>query len=191
MLSAEEFINTLVHEAEYDPAKRREYYLRTRELKGRAPGAIKTAVPRPGGTTPPPKKAVPKPAVKSKYAEVEARVEALKARLETLRKALRELVEQAQQRAGKDPKDTKKPGEAKKPDKQPEKLTPAQQAAKEKADKEYYEKNKGKILADQVKELETKIKSIQEKIKKMRAEAAKPVKKPAKKAGSVGAASKR
>lgn len=36
-----EFIRTLIHEErkrKYDPVKRREYYLRTRELKGRKPG---------------------------------------------------------------------------------------------------------------------------------------------------------
>lgn len=203
-LPDDDFIQAIIHEADYDPTKRREYYLRTRELKGRQPGVGRPQSPtvRPGVGRPPspatrpgratlPTKAVQgqvKP--KSKSEEIEARVAELKARLERLREVLRELVKQAQIRAGVDPAEAVQPGTpstkpTKKPEKTPEKLTPEQQAAKEKADAEYYEKNKDKILADQVKDLDTKIKAVQAKIQQLREQAALPQKPIRTQVGSV------
>jgi hypothetical protein len=213
MFLSDEFIQELIHDADYDPQQRREYYLRTRELKGRK----KIGIGRPSAptvrdreratlpfTTQPAKRPELKPKPKtSKTAEIEARVAELKARLEQLREVLRQLVKEAQIRSGADPTEAGKPGTSqkptKKPEKTPEKLTPEQQAAQEKAAEEYYEKNKDKILADQVKDLDTKIKAIQAKIKLMREQAnfipprTKPTTSPSKQfhtqVGSVGAAS--
>lgn len=152
---------------EYDAAQRRAYYLRTRQLKGRKSGA--------GDVSPTRRLPKAKPPVKTRaqrQAErrrhLEAQVEALKARLQKLREVLAKQVEAAQIRSGQTPK---KASEKTSQTKSPGKTT--KQTAKQKADaskrsKEYYEKNKDEILADEVKSLNQKIKAIQERIAKMR-----------------------
>lgn len=154
----------LVHD--YDAIKRREYYLRTRKLKGRKPGVKKTPSKKP--------KAPPKPTRAQRQAarhkKLEAQVDALKARLEKLRDVLAELTRQAQARSGVKPKTTPKKA-ASSAKKAPEKkLTTAQKAKAAKASKEYRKKNPDKALADDVKSLNAKIKTIQERIAKMRRE---------------------
>lgn len=195
MFLSKEFIQELIHDADYNPAQRREYYLRTRELKGRDKVGVtgQPSIGRPDRATLPVRtKPAESPKPKSKSEQIEAQVADLKARLEQLRAALRQLVKEAQIRSGIDPTEAAKPGSTQKPtnkpEKTPEKLTPEQQAAKEKADAEYYEKNKDKILSDQVKDLDNKIKAIQAKIKLMREQAAIPQKKFQTQVGSVGAA---
>ncbi|QAY17131.1 hypothetical protein SEA_MADAMATO_13 [Streptomyces phage Madamato] len=148
----------LVHE--YDAAKRRAYYLKTRQLKGRKTGVTYKPVA---------KTRAQRQAERRK--KLEAEVTALKGRLEKLRKALAVLTEQAKARSGADSKSTTSTA-AKSAD---NKQTAAQKAKDAKASKEYYEKNKDKLLEDQVKSLKAKIKTIQERIEKMR------------KNGSVGA----
>ncbi|AOZ64878.1 hypothetical protein SEA_MAYA_13 [Streptomyces phage Maya] len=152
----------IVHE--YDPAKRRAYYLKTRQLKGRTKKGVTL-----------------KPATKTRAQrqaerrkKLEAEVTALKGRLEKLRKALSVLTEQAKARSGAETKKTpaKKASSAAKSS---TKQTAAQKAKAAKASKEYYEKNKDKLLEDEVKSLKAKIKTMQERIEKMR------------KNGSVGA----
>ncbi len=149
----------------YDPIKRREYYLRTRKLKGRK-AAVKTSKSRP--------KAKPKPPTKTRAQrqaerrrKLEAEVNALKARLEKLRTVLAEMTKKAKARSGIKPTtNTSKQTNAKKST--PAKQTAAQKAKAAKRSKEYYEKNKDEILADEVKSLKGKIKTIQERIEKMR-----------------------
>jgi DNA mismatch repair ATPase MutS len=177
---------SLAHvDAPYDPAKRREYYLKTRQLKGRAGGQafdISSTRTKNSSSLPP----VKKPKVNSKQAEFQAKIDALNARLDKLKKVLAELVKQAQARSGVEPADTKSSS-----DKPAKKLTAKQKADAAKRAKKSAEKNKNKppTPSQQVKELETKIKAIQAKIKKMKAEIA-AKKKPSKhKAGSVGASS--
>jgi hypothetical protein len=157
----------------YDPVKRRQYYLKNRKLKGRTAKAVQTSKPRPT--------AKPKPPVKTRAQrqaerrrKLEAEVNALKARLEKLRTALTLLTKQAKARSGVEPTSNapKKSPAKKSPAK---KQTSAQKAEAAKQSKEYYEKNRDKILADEVKSLKGKIKTIQERIEKMR------------KNGSVGA----
>lgn len=153
----------IIHE--YDPLKRREYYLKNRQLKGHTPRAITTAAK-------PRHKAAVKPGLDrqqrqaQRRRELQAQVDALKARLKKLREALAELVKAAKARSGvktPDKKDPGKPG-TKKP---APKLTPGQKAEAAERAKESYEKNKDKILADEVKSLTAKIKAIQERIAKM------------------------
>lgn len=156
----------------YDPAKRREYYLKNRQLKGRVSTAKKT-VP---GTR---KKAAPKPPHKTRaqrQAErrkhLQGQVEQLKSRLDQLRTLLEAEVKKAQARSGiKQPaKDAKKSASTQKTSDGSKKLTAHQKAEKAKADKKYRENNPDLQLEDQVKSLTQKIKTIQERIAKMRKE---------------------
>lgn len=149
----------------YDAAKRREYYLRNRKLKGRHHGSVKISPPR--------KTRAQRQAEQRKHQE--AQIAALKGRLEKLQKILAEEVKKAKARSG---VKSEKP-EAKKtdsPKKAPvEKLTAKQKADKAKADKKRHDKNPDLALDEQVKSLTQKIKNLQERIAKMR------------KDGSVGA----
>lgn len=157
----------------YDPAKRREYYLKTRKLKGRKAAAIRTSTSRPTAKPKPPTltRAQRQAARRRK---LEAEVNALKARLEKLRDALEELTKKAKARSGVKPNSTApKKSTAKKTT--AKKQTASQKAKAAKQSKEYYEKHKDEILADEIKSLKGKIKTIQERIEKMR------------KNGSVGA----
>jgi chromosome segregation ATPase len=153
----------------YDATKRREYYLRTRKLKGRKPGAVKPK-------TKPKLTRAQRQAARTR--KLEAQVDALKARLEKLREVMAQLTAEAKARSGvKDTKSSKKttPSKGKATPKQ---QTAAQKAKAAKAAEEYREKHKDELLADQVKSLNGKIKTIQERIAKMR------------KDGSIGAKKK-
>ena len=166
--------SALFHGGEYDPAKAREYYLRTRELKGRKKGSA-----------PPPAKGrvakatVTKLSSKQRAAATQAKIDHLKKRLEKLRDALAELVAAAKKRSGVDPKDTK--GAKGASSTSNSKLTPQQKKQAAARSKEYYEKNKDKSPDEQVKALEAQIKSIKARIKAAIADAKK---KPAKKSKS-------
>ena len=150
---------------EYDPVKRREYYLKTRDLKG--------LVPQPTVKIEPPRSAIavnPEPNRQQRQEErrrqIEAQVDALKARLKKLREVLAEQTKSAKARSGIETPAKKSSTDVK---------TAPKQTAKQKADaaeksKEYYDKNKDQILADEVKSLTAKIKTIQERIAKMRTE---------------------
>jgi hypothetical protein len=106
MLSSDEVI--LEHaKAPYDPVKRREYYLRTRKLKGRRVGDApdKKEPPAKGEKTLPartPGKSVTSSQIRrNKHRTLtEVRVAALKVRLEKLRGTLKQLIRQAQIRSG-------------------------------------------------------------------------------------------
>lgn len=161
----------LVHE--YDPAKRREYYLKNRHLKGRKPAAIKTSKSRPIAKPKPPTKTRAQRQAERRR-KLEAEVNALKARLEKLRTALTEMTKKAKARSGVKPSsNTPKKTIAKKTT--AKKQTATQKAKTAKQSKEYYEKHKDEILAEEIKSLKGKIQTIQERIEKMR------------KNGSVGA----
>jgi len=216
MPSAKEFIDELMHfdsfahVLPYDPVKRHQQYLKTRELKGRQPGAAKTLVPnRNGGVVGPkkpttvPKKPAPKPQPKkapsSKKPSAQEQVDALKARLAKLRKVLAELVDQAQIRSGVKTHDTAAQANAKEDakkaaDKKPDKpLTAKQKADARKRAAEAYAKNKTKPISQIQKELQGQIDDVNAKIKAMRASLAKKTVKTAtkKKAVPVGAGSKK
>lgn len=171
MPSPEEFIAELFHIREdYDPRKRREYYLRTRKLKGRKVGSGKTDIARhPSTKSAPvlkPIRSVPKKTAEQRRQETEARVAALQERLDKLRKVLQELVAQAKARSGVE--DTKST-----PPQKQAPQTNQQKAEAAKRSQDYYEKNKDQILSDKEKTLQGQIKRVEERIREMRAELAK------------------
>lgn len=149
----------------YDPQKAREYYLRTRELKGRKKGTAEPVGQK--------RIAKPKLTPQQKRAATEAKVAKLKKRLEHLKKALAELVAAAKKRSGvetptgKDAKGSSGSSDSKMSVKQKREA-----AARSKA---YYEKNKDKAQTpdEELKALTAKIKEIRAKIKKAIADAKK------------------
>lgn len=148
----------------YDSAKRREYYLRTRELKGRKKGrGDRPTGGRPTGRPQPPrKKAGQTPA------EIEARKVALEKKLERLKEVLRELVEAAKARSGVEPTRDK---EASTPEptssKKDSKLTAAQKRKKAADARKDYEPEKQS--APTTKSLEADIAKVREQIASARA----------------------
>ena len=154
--------------AAYNAAKRREYYLRTRKLKGRTHGSDNPLHPH--------KKRAQRQAERRR--QQEAKIAELKGRLKKLQEVLAAEVKQAKARSGvKTSKtETKTTGSSNgTSNSKPEHLTSAQKAKKAKEDKKRREKNKDLSLDEQVKSLTQRIKTIQERIAKMR------------KNGSVGA----
>lgn len=171
----------------YDPVKAREYYLRTRKLKGRRKGSRKTSTPvsrRPSriadGPTNPTR--VDPERNKRRQAELRAQKEALQRRLEKLREALAELVEAAKKRSGGDPNKSS-PSKDKAPetqvdradrnaaekDRKPE--TAAQKRERAKAAKEAYEKENPNTLSKDVEILREQIADIRKKIQDALADA--------------------
>lgn len=156
----------------YDPVKAREYYLRTRELKGRKKGQREQPATRDGPkpvskpTTP----KVPSNALtpEQRKAAVKARVTQMKARLEKLQSILDELVEQAKKRSGVD--ETKDVDKKEDKDTASKKDNEPQTAKEKKAAKERYEKEKAKdpTLGEEEKSLQEDIKEVREKIEKAR-----------------------
>lgn len=176
----------LVHRYDYDPVKAREYYLRTRKLKGRPKAAPKqtisrsTAVARPA----PVARSGGKPNradTKSRQAELRAQKKALQKRLERLREVLEELVDAAKKRSGgnpnkKDEKDKAPETQADKADRNKDEkskkpLTAKQKREKAKKAKDAYEKEHPNTLSQDVEILREQVKDIQHKIEKAVAEA--------------------
>lgn len=145
----------LVHA--YDAVKRREYYLRTRKLKGRT----KAARPKPPKKTRAQRQA-------ERRRKLEADVAALKGRLEKLQAVLAELTKAAKARSGVKDKATPKKSTSSTKKAAAQKLTPTQKAKAAKAAEEYRKKNPDKALSEDIKSLNAKIKTIQERIAKMR-----------------------
>lgn len=158
---------------DYDATKRREYYLRTRQLKGRKPGSVKTTKPRLQARPKPPKKTRAQRQAERRR-KIQAQVEELKIRLAHLRFVMAEETKKAQARSGVKPSKTpaKKAGTKKAAAK---KLTVSEKNKAAKRSAEYRKKNPDLALDEQVKSLNAKIKTIQERIAKIR------------KTGSVGA----
>lgn len=156
--------SALIHRAAYDPAKAREYYLRTRHLKGRHKGVVldKTAraVAQPvgGGHLRP-----------SRREHLLAEKAALEKRLETLKNALQLLVDQAKRRSGvkvkpkhQTPAEQAKAKAAQK--KADSNLSPAEKAKKREASKKAYAKENHTTLAQDVTELHKQIADYRAKI---------------------------
>ena len=176
----------------YDPVKAREYYLRTRQLKGRRPAAGDYDAERGRKYY----RQVQKMTGNEEYAatsearkQLEEQKAALKKRLERLDEVLAELVRAAKSRSGiktepaktkSDPEDTPKDKASRNESaKKDTPLTSAEKAKKAKEAREQYQKeNKGPSLSTEVKQLQTKIKAVQAQIEKARAEAAKRNPKP-------------
>lgn len=164
----------------YDPVKAREYYLRTRKLKGRKKGSSLQKSGRPGGHLP---ATVGKSAgrpnradTKSRRAELLAQKVALEKRLEHLREVLAQRVKEAKA-LGAAPK-PKKDEKGKAPETQVDKadrnnaekkakpLTSSQKAKKAKAAKDAYEKEHPTSLSQDVEILKAQVQDIRKKIKK-------------------------
>lgn len=161
--------NVLAHAGTYDPIKSREYYLRTRKLKGRQPAkAAPLSSPGEGGR---PVASGPKPSrekTNSRQAELKAQRAALEKRLERLREVLSELVEAAQGRSGVKDTPAEKKAQAEKAaadTKADKKLTPKQKREKAKQAREEYEKSGGSSLSNDVAELKRQVQAIQKRIK--------------------------
>ncbi len=152
--------SSLFHE--YNAAKRREYYLRTRKLKGRKKGVF---------IDPTARRAAAKAKKLAAHKALQAKVDAMQARLDTLRKVLQTLVDQAQARSGGDAK-SKAAVEKKAADAASEPKTAKEKAAAKKASEKYAKSHpdeKSQPLSQQAKNLAEKIKTIEGRIAKLRA----------------------
>lgn len=161
-ITPEEFI--LMHGTQlYDPAKRREYYLKTRELKGRLGGGVSAPTSRPLT------KAVQRTGkrvttsnreeIQRRREEVQNRVAALNVKLDKLRGILQGLDDQTNK------------GEKKSEDKGKEKKKEPTAAEKKKAAKEAKERRDKEVKKSPVQavaDLQEKIEAVKEQIREAR-----------------------
>lgn len=178
----------------YDPAKAREYYLRTRELKGRRKSAVELTTSMKTKTVTESSPSAKAKALATKKAKrlrgiAEDRVGALETRFEKLNKVLAELVKQAKARSGIDDNNDSKSSSSKssgsdQKDRKP--LTASQKRDAAKKAKEAREKDGDPSLAAQAKALEAKIENVRERIAKIKAEIAESDKKSKAKTASKG-----
>lgn len=172
----------------YDPVKRREYYLRTRQLKGRktgtasAPAVTRMRKARAVGATPNHRVLNQKQRRAQRRKEVEHRVAALNIRLRKLREVLRDLVEDAQRRSGVNPADSAPAKQSKqatptgsKKKTEPRTQTTADKKKSAERSKEYYEKTKkvtgpvmDKLLSVKENQLKKEVTVLEQKIMKAR-----------------------
>jgi hypothetical protein len=156
-VNVDEFLEDFfAHAQPYDAAKRREYYLRTRKLKGRGGG---------GGTQAPSNTGVVGPNTRARQRREAAKVEAekLRQRLDRLKEVLAELVDAAKARSGAEPDKDKPAKEEKSKDR---KLTPKEKKEAAERAKESREKNPEKTSpSKEVEELRAQIDDIRVKIK--------------------------
>jgi chromosome segregation ATPase len=168
--------------ARYDPVKAREYYLRTRKLKGRTKSAIVTTAPRTRvsekPTSKPSASRKPKKTSEQKRKEAQVKVDALKGRLAKLKALLAKLVAEAKGRSGVEPKkDTTNKTESPKEkatrnatakDRKP--LTTEQKAEARKRSKEYYQENKtaqkDESTSKEIAQVQAQIKEVRSQLKK-------------------------
>ncbi|QGJ89065.1 hypothetical protein SEA_BURLEY_21 [Gordonia phage Burley] len=179
-------LSELFHE--YDPVKAREYYLRTRQLKGRKPAAGKT----------PPKGRGPSKAElakrklaakrKAERAELKKKLAELEVRVDQLNRAIKQAKVAAMRRAGNVSEDTlnrmisaevKSPGSSKgmkdekEPDKKKEKSskpddkTAAEKREAAKAAKEAYEKENPDAGEDSNSDIREKVDKTAERLEKL------------------------
>jgi DNA repair exonuclease SbcCD ATPase subunit len=171
-MTDEEFEAILSHaDDDYDPVKAREYYLRTRKLKGRRHGRAEPVLKgRMRGTSSVslrhPRQPKPKQTAEKRRKAVEAKVAKLKQRLERLKEVLTKLVKEAQERSGIDTPHEKamKKAKANSDRKSRKPLTSRQKHDAAKRAKEAYEKEQ-KDPSHEVEALQEQIKEIRAKIK--------------------------
>lgn len=155
----------------YDPAARREYYLKNRVLKGRRAGSSEPtpSIRRAGvASNPAPRRAGQ---AKARQQEIARQREALNKRLERLKEVLSQLLKEAQARAGVTPDKGSTPAKSSGADKgskskSDRKLTAKQKRDAAKRSKEYREEHKD----PSVKDLQADIAEVREKIKQARAD---------------------
>lgn len=168
-MNAREFI--LSHaDPNYDPRKRREYYLRTRQLKGREPGAGR-----------PPSAPSGRPNLNlSTEKERRERVEALQRKLDRLKEIYQELLAQSKGRAGiESPSKTPaKKASSSKGGSSSTKTTAKERREAAERSKEWREKHPKKKSQPE-KSVEEKLASLRKAIAKIRAEIAAAKKKQA------------
>jgi hypothetical protein len=171
--------SALLHGEKYDAAKAREYYLRTRKLKGRQAGqqepSGKPRSPAAKPTSGQRKGAAPSKSAAKRRAETKAKVTQLKARLAQLKSKLAELVKAAKARSGVDTPD--KPKTASKAETPKEKaarnaadksrrpLTAKQKADQAKRSKEHYAKTKDTSSSKDIEQLRAKIKDVEKQLR--------------------------
>lgn len=171
----------------YDPAKAREYYLRTRKLKGRRPAAAIASGPGRSARRPTSARSgggkANRANTKSRRAELLAQKKALEKRLDRLREVLAQRVKEAKalnaSNASKPKKVEKGAAPETKADKadrnaheKSKKLTSSQKASKAKKAKEAYEKEHPNSLSTDVEILQEQVKDIRAKINKAVSDAA-------------------
>ena len=156
----------LAHAKVYDAAKAREYYLRTRQLKGRRPTAQVASIGRPVA-----RGASNAEMRLSRRKKLEAEKAKLEKRIEELKNALESLVRQTKRRAGisasedaQKGSDPKEQADRNTRDKKDKPLTEKQKADKREAPKEQYEKEKGMTLSREVEALRDQAKDIRVKL---------------------------
>lgn len=155
----------LEHAGDYDPAKAHEYYVRTRRLKGRKPGAGGD-----GGRRSPPTPDTPSgksPATKTKTQE--ERVAAVQRRLDRLKEVLDRLVEEAKVRSGVEPEsDSSKKSESSDSTTPDKPKTRQQQKKDAEAAKERRQKEDPQSLSAQERTLRAEVEATQKKIADIR-----------------------
>lgn len=158
----------------YDPQKAREYYLRTRRLKGRLKGSSETPHPESG---PKNNNDVARRRRQTRQEQIEAEREDLQIRLDRLRDVLAELVQAAKSRGGSANKDTESKAESNnskdtssksesKSSGKTETKTAAEKNEAAKKARDHYEKNKpeGMSSEQELKALKDKIEDIKSRI---------------------------
>lgn len=174
--NGELMVSYFLKHSEYDPALAREYYLRNRVLKGRAPAAIAsvaTRAPRKVVAVQP--RRVAKPVIKltaqQKRTAQLAKIKSMEVKLQRLKKLLATLVAQAQRRSGVDPVKSTGDSEADSPAtrRKAARLTPQQRAKKAQNAEAAYQKERKSTPDQKVTALSEKIKAIEEKLADIRA----------------------
>lgn len=170
----------------YDPVKAREYYLKTRKLKGRKPTTATKTSPGRGGRRPAnvpaarPKANPQHAKARRRRAELQAEKERLEKRLDRLREVLAEAVKDAKKRGGNKKKEAEKgrapetpvdKADRNKAEKSRKPETASQKRERAKKAKERYKKENPVTLSDDIEVLREQIKDIQAKIQKAVADA--------------------
>jgi len=197
MGKVEEFLGELFHI--YDAESAHDYYIRTRELKGRKPGSqdspsatksssVSTTVKKPAKSQPKPQAVKVTP--EQRRAQISAQVDALRGKLAQLKEVLAQLVAEAKARSGVEPvaEPTSTTTRAT-PGSSDRKLTPAQQADAAQRAKEWREANPDKAMDQEAAKLEKQIQNFQDKITQMREKLKTVIADPFQTTGSVGAGS--
>lgn len=179
MPSPEKFIEGfMLQHAEqlYDPVKAHEYYLKTRQLKGRqrTRQGFPMTIDRRGALDLATNRIAARPRVSNKSAaqlraETKAKVEKLQNRLDRLKEVLRQMTEEAQARSGIKSQPAKKSTPEKAGSAAKEKLTTKEKReAAERSEKYRKEHPEKTTPAQEVKELQQKIQDVKEKIREMK-----------------------
>lgn len=160
---AREFI--LAHAGEYDPRKRREYYLRTRQLKGRPTGTA-TPTNNPAWAGPSSNAARLKQARAKRVADLKARLERLEAVLDALMKEVKAKREGSSKGTSptKSSSSTSSGGSDRK-------LTAKQKREAAERSRKYREENK-EPKSETAEQIEAKIAEVRKKIAEMKAQIA-------------------